>query len=50
MEEMGDNRDVYDGGGDAGRQQKICGTAEMEKWVERMVTDWEYIDRERLLT
>ena len=39
--EMQDNRDGYGGGGYAGRQQKRCGTTEMEKWVERTATDWE---------
>ena len=47
---MRGNRDGYDGGGDVGRQQKRCGTTEMEKWVKRTVTDWANIDRERLPT
>ena len=45
VEEMQDNRDGYGGGGDARRQQKICGTKEMAKWVGRTATDWENIDR-----
>ena len=47
---MQDNRDGYDGGGDAGRQQKIYGTTEMEKWVGRTVADWANIDKEQLPT
>ena len=35
------HRDVYDGGGDAVRQQKRCGMTEMEKWVGRTTADWE---------
>ena len=42
---MQDNRDRYGGGVDAKRQQKRCGTTEMEKWVERTATDWENINR-----
>ena len=37
---MWDNRDGYGGGGDAGWQQKICGTTDMVKWVGRTATDW----------
>ena len=48
--EIRDNRYGYDGEGDAGRQQKMYGTTDMEKQVERTVTDWANIDRERLLT
>ena len=47
---MRDNMDLYDGGGDAGRQQERCGKTEMAKWVGRMVTDWANIDREQLPT
>ena len=54
---MWDNRDGYDGGRYAGRQQKRCGTATEEiwddrdgKWVERTVTDWANINRGRLIT
>ena len=46
--EMRDNRDGYGGGGDAGQQQKRCGTMDMDKWVGRTTTDWENIDRELL--
>ena len=48
--EMRDNRDEYGGGGDAGWQQKRCGTTEMAKWVGRTATYWENIDREGLPT
>ena len=37
--EMRDNRDGYNGEGDAGQQQKRCGTTEMAKRVGRTVTD-----------
>ena len=47
---MKDNKDGYGVGGDAGRQHKRRGTMEMAKWFERMATDWENIDRERLPT
>ena len=47
---MQDNRYGYDGGGYAGRQQKICGTMEMAKWAGRTATDWANIDREQLAT
>ena len=47
---MQNNIDGYDGEGYAGRKQKICGTTEMAKWVERTVTDWVIIDRKQLLT
>ena len=52
MEEMRDNRDGYGGRGDAGGQQKICGTTDMAKWVGRTATstDGENIDREQLPT
>ena len=50
MAEMRDNIYGYGGGGYVGRQQKRCGRTEMAKWVERTVTDWENIDRKRLLT
>ena len=50
VEEMRDNRDGYSGRGDVGRKQKICGTAEMSKWVGRTATDWTNIDREQLPT
>ena len=43
--EMQDKRDGYGGVGDVGRQQMICGTTKMVKWVGRMATDWENIDR-----
>ena len=39
---------VYNSREDAERQQKICGTTNMAKWVVRTVTDWENIDREQL--
>ena len=42
---MRDNRDGYGGGGDERRQQKICETTEMAKWVGRTVTDWANINR-----
>ena len=45
MLEMGDKTDGYGGGGDAGRQQKIFGTTEMEKWVVRIATDWTNVNR-----
>ena len=48
VEEMQDNRDGYDSGGDVGRQHMRCGTTEMEKWVVRTATYWANIDRERL--
>ena len=35
------NRNGYGGGGDVGRQQMICDTMEMAKWVGRTATDWE---------
>ena len=35
---------------DVGRQQKICGTTEMAKWVGRTAMDWANINRERLPT
>ena len=41
---------VYNDREDAERQQKICGTTNMAKWVVRTVTDWENIDREQLTT
>ena len=47
---MRDNMDGYGGGGDTGRQQKRCGTTEIEKWVVRTVIDWANIEKERLLT
>ena len=50
VEEMRENRYGYDGVGDVGRQQKRCGTTDMEKWVGRKVMDWANIDRERLPT
>ena len=50
VEEMRDNRYGYGDGGDVGQQQIRCGTTEMAKWVGRMSTDWENIDRERLST
>ena len=48
--EMQDNSDRYGGGGYAGRQQMICGTMEMLKWVVRMETDCANINREGLPT
>ena len=48
--EMRDNRDGYNGEGDAGQQQKRCGTTEMAKRVGRTVTDMENIGRERIPT
>ena len=42
--------DGYGGGGDAGQQQKRCGTTDMAKWVGRTATDQVIIDRERLTT
>ena len=50
VEEMRDSRYWYSGVGDAGRQQKRCGTTEITKWVGRTATDWANIDRERLAT
>ena len=47
---MHDNRYGYGNGRDVGRKQMICRTMEMKKWVVRAATDWENIDRERLLT
>ena len=48
--EMRDTRNGYGGGGYAGRQQKICRTTDMAKWVGRTATEWENINRERLPT
>ena len=50
MANMRDNRELYGGGGDVGRQQKRCGTTDMEKRVGRMATDWVNIDRKKLPT
>ena len=41
--EMRYKRNGYDGGGNVGRQQMICGTTEMSKWVGRTATDWEIL-------
>ena len=43
---MQDNRDVYGGGGDVGRQQMRCGMTDMAKWLGRTATEWENISRE----
>ena len=48
--EMRDNRYGCDGGGDAGQQQKRCGTTEMARWVGRTATAWANINREQLPT
>ena len=45
VEDMRDNRDVYRGREDVGRQQMICETTEMEKWVGRTAMEWSNIDR-----
>ena len=47
---MRDNMYGYGGGGDVGRQQMICGTTEMAKWVGRTALYWTNMDRERLTT
>ena len=39
LADMQDNRDGYGGGGDAGRQHRICATTEMAKWVGITATD-----------
>ena len=48
--EIWDIRDVYGDGGDAGQQQKRCGTTEMAKWVGITATEWANIDRGQLPT
>ena len=50
VEEIRDNKDGYGGRGDTGRQQKICGTTEMTKWVGRTATEWKNLYRGRLPT
>ena len=48
--DMQDNRYGYGGGGYEVRQQNICGTMEMAKWVGRTATEWVDIYREQLPT
>ena len=42
---MKDNRDGYGDEEDVLRQQIMCGTTEMAKWVGRTVVDWANINR-----
>ena len=50
VEEMQDNRDGYDGGGDVGRKHIICGTTEIAEWVVRTTTNWASTNTEQLPT